>query len=196
MAFSIVISRRPRAQLFSGASLTSPTSVPRWAVVTTSLLVLAACANPDQQQAFECPTTPLEDRLPTVIAPMAGSEPIWLVDASFGHWLAEEKRVTVIWVLSRPVGDQLVVRGRRLDEPIALQFQDPTDEKPTERLVIPNPGKRSVIPGGSTREILGQYAFVMTHVIYPSPGCWEITARLGDDERRIVVEVTEQREEA
>ena len=43
------------------------------------------------QAEARCPATALEDRLPTIIAPMAGSEPIWLVDGSFNRWSGPER---------------------------------------------------------------------------------------------------------
>jgi hypothetical protein len=30
------------------------------------------------------------------------------------------------------------------------------------------------------------YAFIPSLVMYPSPGCWELTATIGDEEVRIV----------
>jgi len=43
-----------------------------------------------------------------------------------------------------------------------------------------------MIPGGATREIMSKYAFIGSSVFYPSPGCWELTATLGDEDVRIV----------
>lgn len=128
---------------------------------------------------------------------MAGSEPIWLVDGSFGRWPAEDRLEESVWVLSRPISGQLVVTGRRLRDHLPMRFvdSDSTNGARAERLVIGDPAERSVVPGGSTPEIIDQYAFVTTYLIYPRPGCWEITARLGEHERRIVVEVTEQNQE-
>jgi hypothetical protein len=48
-------------------------------------------------------------------------------------------------------------------------------------------GRRwSMIPGGATAQLMKEYAFIGSVVMYPSPGCWELTATLGDEEVRIV----------
>ena len=140
------------------------------------------------QAEARCPATALEDRLPTIIAPMAGSEPIWLVDGSFNRWSGPEGLVKSVWVLSRGVEGDLVVSGRRLDGTGVMRFQAGLDAPLSVRAVIPDATRQSVIPGGATPEMMDAHAFRMMYLIYPSPGCWEVTVRLGDHERRIVVE--------
>jgi hypothetical protein len=141
------------------------------------------------ESEFECSTTPVEDRLPDLVAPMAGKEPIWLVDGSFGRWAGPEVLVKSVWVLSREVAGDLTVEGRRLDGAGVMRFQDDRTGSRAARLVIPEARERSVQPGGSTPEVLDRYAFVMMYLVYPSAGCWELKARLGEIERRIVVEL-------
>ena len=136
----------------------------------------------------QCPATGLEDRLPTIIAPMVGSEPIWLVNGSFNRWLGPDGLVKSVWVLSRAVEGDLVVSGHRLDGAGVMRFQAGVDASPVVRVVIPDATRQSVIPGEATPEMMDEYAFRTMYLIYPSPGCWEVTARLGDHERRIVVE--------
>ncbi|MFQ5737930.1 MAG: hypothetical protein ACE5JX_02875 [Acidobacteriota bacterium] len=118
---------------------------------------------------------------------MAGSDPIWLVEGSFGRWIGADTRVKSIWVLSRRVAGGLVVQGRRLDGPGRMRFQAGMNASPAEQAVVPDSRNRSVIPGGATSEHMERYEFVMMYLIYPSPGCWEIRARLGDHETSIVV---------
>lgn len=136
----------------------------------------------------QCPATPVEDRLPEVITPMAGSDPIWLVEGSFETWSGPDGLATAVWVLSRSAPGDLIVEGRRLDGPGTLRFQLGVDGEQVERAVIREPHRRSVTPGGASRDVMDQYAFVMMYVIYPSPGCWELTASLGELSRQIVVE--------
>ena len=147
-----------------------------------------AVASSSAPAESQCPATVLEDRLPTIIAPMAGSEPIWLVDGSFNRWLGPDGLAKSVWVLSRGVEGDLVVSGRRLDGTGVMGFQAGVDGSPSARAVIPDATRQSVIPGGATPETMGDYAFRMMYLVYPSPGCWEVTVRLGDHERRIVVE--------
>ncbi len=154
------------------------------------LALLPGCgAGGEPAAAAACPTTPLEDRLPSVVAAMAGREPIWLVDGSFGRWSTGDRLVKSVWVLSRRAPGRLVVTGRRLEDRVPMLFQNGTAGAATERLVIDDPAAAGVVPGGATPEILERYTFVMSYLIYAGPGCWEIDARLGDQERRIVVEV-------
>lgn len=136
-----------------------------------------------------CPVTPREDRLPDIIAPMAGSSPIWLVDGSGGRWSGPNVLVKSAWVLSRRASGDLIVRGRHRDGTGEMRFQVGMDRSPSETGLVVDSMERSVTPGGATPYHMRNYAFVMMYLIYPSPGCWEITARLGEQTRRIVVEL-------
>ena len=140
------------------------------------------------QSESVCEATPLEDRMPEIIASMAGKAPVWLVDGSFGMWSGPDSLMKSVWVLSRDVAGDLVVEGRRLDRPEAMRFQAAPAGSPIERVVVADARNHSVTPGGATPEIMERYAFVMMYLVYPSPGCWEINVRLGPFETRIVVE--------
>lgn len=122
---------------------------------------------------------------------MAGAPPVWLVDGSGPTWDGADTLIKSVWVLARDASGDLHVEGRRLDAPGTLLFQDGPDGQPSVALTIVDPwGKgRSVRPGGASPEILRSYSFVMFYLIYPSRGCWEITARLGTDTVHIVREV-------
>ena len=49
-----------------------------------------------------------------------------------------------------------------------------------------------MIPGGATAQLMKDYAFIGSMLMYPSPGCWELTATVGDDEVRIVRNLTKE----
>ena len=66
---------------------------------------------------YVCDPTPIEDRLPEVIAAMAGHSPVWLVKGDFGRWSGPGAWVKSGWVLSRKGAGMLQVSGRRLDAP-------------------------------------------------------------------------------
>ena len=132
-----------------------------------------------------CESTPVEDRLPEVIAAMAGHAPVWLVEGDFGRWSGPGVPVKSAWVLSRKSAGPLQVKGRRLDGPGVLTFSY-QGGPPTDVLRVADPWRWSMIPGGATAQLMKDYAFIGSHVIYPSPGCWELTATLGDEEVRIV----------
>ena len=105
--------------------------------------------------------------------------------STFG-WKKDEA-IKTLWVLLR-TSEEMRIRGHRLDAPGVLKF-DGVGDPPTEELVIDNPAKRSVRPGGASPEIMRTYAFIPSLVFYPSPGCWEFTVRIGDAEHRIVREL-------
>jgi hypothetical protein len=138
-----------------------------------------------------CPATPLEDRLPELVAPMAGASPLWLVDGSGGVWSGEESPVKSLWVVSAESAERVHVRGRRLDGEGRLAFRARPDGPVTDELVIPDPRAAAVVPGGATREVMASYVFVPSYILYPSPGCWTIEARVGGREVRIIVAVGE-----
>jgi hypothetical protein len=136
---------------------------------------------------YVCDPTPVEDRLPELIAAMAGRSPVWLVDGDFGRWRGPDGWVKSAWVLSRTGAGSLEVRGRRLDAPGVVSFRQNMDEPPADVLRIPDPwGRRAMFPGGASTQIKKDYSFIGSLLMYPSPGCWELTATLGDDEVRIV----------
>jgi len=136
-----------------------------------------------------CAPTPREDRLPGVIAAMAGHDPVWVVDGSSGRWLGGTAAVKTVWVLSRAGRGPLSVEGRRLDGDGVPTFRAGRDGAWAESLGIREPFTASVVPGGASPETMRTYAFVPSYVSYPSPGCWELVVRLGAQEGRIVVEV-------
>ena len=134
--------------------------------------------------AADCKATAPVDRL-NVVGPMIGKAPIWLVeDGLSNRW--EAGLVKSLWVLSRKSGGSLQIRSRRLDGRGTIRFQKDLDHEPTDVLVIADPWRRSVIPGGATPDVIKSYAFIPTFLTYPGPGCWELTARLGATEVRIV----------
>jgi hypothetical protein len=104
--------------------------------------------------AAVCAVSPTENPHPTVIGPITGEHPAWLMDGSAGRWAGGDQVVKTLWVLSRKASGSLRVQGRRLDGPGTLMFQDG-----------------------------------INYVIYPSPGCWELTVDLGADKTRIVLDI-------
>ena len=62
------------------------------------------------------------------------------------------------------------------------------DGRPSEVLTISNPAKESAIPGGASVDVMQAYAFIPSHLFYPTPGCYEFTVKTGSEEVRIVVD--------
>ena len=97
-----------------------------------------------------------------------------------------------LWVVARDVSGDLVVEGQRLDGPGRLTFATRQGSVPSESLVIAEATTRpGVVPGGAPQEILRRYAFWPSGVYYPSLGCWELTARVGSHEVKIVQNLTD-----
>jgi hypothetical protein len=92
--------------------------------------------------------------------------------------------VKSVWVLSREVAGSLRLQGHRLDGLGELEFQRGTDGDIVRALDIADPWHDSMRPGGPS--IMQRYSLVATYVYYPSAGCWELIARLGGREVRIV----------
>lgn len=139
--------------------------------------------------SVSCASTPSEERLPGVIAPMAGKHPVWLVDGSRGTWGGPKALVKSVWVLSGEAAGSLRVHGRRLDGNGVMAFRTSGDAPTTDALVMNDPRGHSVAPSGATPEIMKSYVFVPAYLIYPSPGCWELTVRVGGKDARIVLAV-------
>lgn len=163
-------------------------------IVRVSLLIavvsvgFAVSPNPVFAQSEPtCNATPRQERL-SVIAPMAGEDPVWLVDGSFGLWQTAETPVKSVWVLARDVSGDLVVEGRLIGGMERVLFQSAVDGPRLERLTLEDPTNSSVAPGGATPEVLATYSFVPMYLVYPSAGCWEINVRLGSNTRQIIVE--------
>ena len=133
-------------------------------------------------QANSCQASASQDLLPEVVAPMLGAAPAWLVDGS-ATWKSDEP-VKTLWVLLR-TSKEVRIEGRRLDAPGVLTLRRGEDP-PAAVLVIANPARHSAIPGGAQPEIMRTYVFLPSYVFYPSPGCWEFTVRIGQEEVRIV----------
>ena len=142
--------------------------------------------------ASECSEPPRENRLP-VIASMAGASPVWVVDAAFGVWPGSDKPVKTVWVVARSHQGDLRVTGRRLDGPGRAQFKKGVYGSIVDELVIPNAHRMGVIPGGASSDVVRDHAFHPSYVIYPSSGCWELVARMGGDEVKVVINMKDAR---
>lgn len=131
------------------------------------------------------PTT-RQDRLPNVIAPMAGEDPIWFVDSSGGQWSGGAP-VKSVWVLTRRQSGALRVTGRERHTGRTVQFRRGLDGALTESLVINDPQAETMIPGGASPEVMSKFAFVSAYLHFPSPGCWEIRSEWAGAQRSVFV---------
>jgi hypothetical protein len=143
-------------------------------------------AGPTAIVSRSCQPTPPRDLLPEVVAPLVGSSPAWLVDGS-AAWMSATEPVKTLWVLRRS-SEKVSISGHRLDGTGILKLRRGDDPSSTT-LVVADPARESVIPGGASPEIMREYAFVPSHVFYPSPGCWEFQVHQSGQDVRIVREL-------
>jgi len=151
------------------------------------LALLGVASAPDRrisaaEPSSPCQQSPTQDLLPEVVAPMVGVRPVWMVGGS-ATW-GNGEPIKTLWVLLR-TSETVRIRGRRLDGPGVVKLRT-GDDPPTDTLVIPNRARQSATPGGASPVNKRAYVFLPSHVFYPSPGCWEFTVRIGDEEVRIV----------
>ena len=139
--------------------------------------------------AAACPVSPVEDPLPAIIGPITGQHPAWLIDGANRPWANPEERIKTLWVFSQKASGRLVITGRRLDGEGIARFQDDgVGGIPKDALDIDD-WRRRAWPGNATPEVRRDYAFVPNYVIFPSPGCWQFTVRLGAEDTRITIEI-------
>ncbi len=90
-----------------------------------------------------------------------------------------------LWVVARDVEGDLVVTGSRLDGPGKVTFQG--EQGPAiSPFIIETPTRRRGVTHEAPKEVFERYAFWPSYVYYPSMGCWELRARIGESEVRIV----------
>ena len=153
-----------------------------------SLLLLPALSvgqpsgGPASVMAPACEPTPGQDVL-SVVGPMAGSWPAWVVDGS-DTWHGATHPAKTLWVVAQ-LGQRVEITGRLLNGAAVAQFSRGSGPA-TPTLVVDDPLRESVRPGGATAEVLRAYAFIMSHVFYPVPGCWEFTVGIGSKRHKIV----------
>ena len=138
---------------------------------------------------LSCDPTAAENPLLTVVGPITGRRPVWLVDGSAGSWRGPEKPVKTLWVFARESASNVRIQGRQLSGVGRTSFSRGVNGPVTDALVITDTGAISVIPDGATPEIMRFYAFVPSYIYYPTAGCWEFTAQFGGEETRIVLSI-------
>jgi len=153
---------------------------------TAAGICIGLSASVATAQSPVCEQSPTENRWPEVIAPMLGQSPAWLVGGA-GTWVKDEP-VKTVWVILRRAG-QVRITGHRTDGLAAAKFIREWGDAPSNELVIENPNMRRIIPHGASPDVLRQYLFFGSNVIYDSPGCWEFDVVVGDQTSRIVKDV-------
>jgi hypothetical protein len=172
-------------------------AVMRYAVISlflgVSAAVLVSAEAPLPLPALPaCAASPRQDWLPKVIAPSAGARPIWFVDGGGGTWQGVDVPVKSAWILDRTATGPLRVTGRQIQNGQTLTFREGMNGPITSSLLIETPLAHSMTPGGASAEVMRELAFVSSYVFYPSPGCWELTAQVGNEQVKIVVDLRQR----
>ena len=133
-----------------------------------------------------CESSPTQDLLPTLTAPMTGASPVWLVDGS-ATWPGDLVPIKTLWVLRR-TSDSVRISGHRMDAPGTAKLRSGSNT-PSDVFLVANPSRDSVMPGGAPPDAMQSFVFLPSHVFYPSPGCWLFTVHIAQQEFRIVREL-------
>jgi len=131
-----------------------------------------------------CTPTPEVRLLPGVIDSAKGIDPVWLVD---GAAAGTNEPVKTLWVF-RAAGP-VRVEGREIRTGKTTRFRLGSESPITDAIVLADAKRASAIPGGASREVMAEYAFLPSHVFYPVSGCYAFTIQLDHSTHRIVVEV-------
>jgi hypothetical protein len=131
-----------------------------------------------------CAPTATEPLLPDLVGPAAGVDPVWLVDG--GH--SPETATKTLWIFKTHT--PVRVRGHELGRGLPTRFQHQGLNGPiSDEMVIEDPRRESVLPGGGSHALLDVYAFIPSYVFYPQRGCYRFEIDLNGDTRQITVEI-------
>ena len=146
------------------------------------LLVVAAINGP-------CALSPLQNILPELVGPARGVGP-WLVDGSDGRWAsARDTSTKTLWIL-KTTRERTVIRGHEVNSGSTTRFQHGGLDSPiTDAMVVDDPWRDSVIPGGATWDVKNQYLFLTSYVYYSVAGCYEFDVAVGDRHGTITIEI-------
>lgn len=130
-----------------------------------------------------CVASPIENRLPAIVGPMSGASPVWFVDGG-DQWKDARYPVKTLWIL-RATSEPVRISGRQLDGPGAITLRR-GDAAPEDALLVANAIAESVVPGGAPPDVMREYTFLPSHVLYPSRGCWQFTVEVGRETFHLV----------
>ena len=122
-----------------------------------------------------CPVSPVGAERPD-LGPTIGESPIWMASRVLPALPWQNEFIRSVWVVERGTEGDLILAGRRTDGPGAAQFIRPGGERATEQLRIASAGR---VGSADASPAAARYADNPVFIVLPSPGCWEVTARLG-----------------
>lgn len=145
--------------------------------------------NPTSRQPI-WPTPPVWCRVSAVgderpdLGPTMGQFPVWFASRPLPVLPWRKELVRTVWVVDRSVSGDLVLGGRQTDGPALPQFVREGGGRATEQLVVtsaPRVGSTTASPTAA------RYADIQVYLSVPQPGCYDLTARLGDYTHTVTV---------
>jgi hypothetical protein len=112
------------------------------------------------------------------LGPSIGTGPIWVASTALPVIPWRNEFIRSVWVVDRAAEGDLTLSGRRTDGDGVARFVSQGAQSATEQLRIPSASRYGPTTGSPTA---ARYADHQVHLVLPSPGCWEFTARLGQE---------------
>jgi hypothetical protein len=111
------------------------------------------------------------------LGPTIGSSPIWMASTVLPVIPWRNEFLRAVWVVERTVEGDLTLSGRRVDGTGAIGFLRQGGERRTEQLRIPMVAR---VNASSESPTAARYADIPLYLDIPTPGCWEVSARIGE----------------
>ncbi len=126
-----------------------------------------------------CATTATTNLRPE-LGPTVGESPVWVTSAALPVVPWRNELIRTRWLIESGAPGDLIISGRRTDGDGTARFIRQGAEGVSEQLRVPSAGApRSGRPGEEARP----YVDYPVLLVLPAPGCWELTARIGENSR-------------
>jgi len=136
-----------------------------------------------------CASTATDRTLPSVVGPATGADPIWLIDGSSGRFNnLRNGSVKTLWIFK--TRQRVRVEGHEVNTGAKTRFRRQGLNGPIgDEMILEDPRRESVLPGGATRNLVDVYVFIPSYVSYAQPGCYQFEVEIDDTTRHITVEI-------
>ncbi len=124
-----------------------------------------------------CRVSPVGNERPD-LGPTMGEGPIWMASTVLPVVPWRNEFIRSVWIVDRSADGDLTLSGRRTDGEGIARFVTQGAQSTTEQLRIVSAnrvGSTTVSPAAA------RYADHQITLVLSSPGCWEFTARLGQE---------------
>lgn len=151
-------------------------------VTVTPIATAPIFVNPTSRQPV-WPTPPVWCRTSSLVGqrpdlgPTMGEFPVWLASRVLPVVPYRNELVRTVWVVDRSVAGDLVLSGRQTDGPTAPEFIREGGSSPTSQLIVTSAPRVGSQTGSPTA---ARYADISVYLSVPQPGCYELTARIGE----------------